>query len=50
MLTALVLWLCVYPQHYFIIVFGHDGQKPLELRAEEEADCDEWVETIQQAR
>ncbi|KAF4074527.1 hypothetical protein AMELA_G00240410 [Ameiurus melas] len=36
-------------QHYFLIVFGHDGQKPLELRADEEAECDEWVETIQQA-
>ncbi|KAB5528459.1 hypothetical protein PHYPO_G00140440 [Pangasianodon hypophthalmus] len=36
-------------QHYFLIVFGHDGQKPLELRAEEETECDEWVETIQQA-
>ncbi|TSM85998.1 Ras-specific guanine nucleotide-releasing factor 2 [Bagarius yarrelli] len=36
-------------QHYFLIVFGHDGQKPLELRAEEEAECDEWVEAIQQA-
>uniref|UniRef100_A0A8C9T6P6 Ras protein-specific guanine nucleotide-releasing factor 2b n=1 Tax=Scleropages formosus TaxID=113540 RepID=A0A8C9T6P6_SCLFO len=35
--------------HYFQIVFGHDGQKPLELRMEEEADCDEWVEAIQQA-
>uniref|UniRef100_A0AAY4BYW5 Ras-specific guanine nucleotide-releasing factor 2 n=1 Tax=Denticeps clupeoides TaxID=299321 RepID=A0AAY4BYW5_9TELE len=34
---------------YFLIVFGHDGQKPLELRAEEEAECDEWVEAIQQA-
>ncbi|KAJ8262967.1 hypothetical protein COCON_G00154240 [Conger conger] len=36
-------------QHYFLIVFGHDGQKPLELRTEEEMDCDEWVEAIQQA-
>ncbi|XP_026994089.1 ras-specific guanine nucleotide-releasing factor 2 isoform X2 [Tachysurus fulvidraco] len=36
-------------QHYFLIVFGHDGQKPLELRSEEEAECDEWVESIQQA-
>ncbi|XP_041793201.1 ras-specific guanine nucleotide-releasing factor 2 isoform X3 [Chelmon rostratus] len=36
-------------QHYFLIVFGHDGQKPLELRTEEEAECDEWVEAIQQA-
>ncbi|TNM92100.1 hypothetical protein fugu_019112 [Takifugu bimaculatus] len=36
-------------QHYFLIIFGHDGQKPLELRTEEEADCNEWVEYIQQA-
>ncbi|XP_029296163.1 ras-specific guanine nucleotide-releasing factor 2 isoform X3 [Cottoperca gobio] len=36
-------------QHYFLIVFGHDGQKPLELRTEEEIECDEWVEAIQQA-
>ncbi|XP_075885715.1 ras-specific guanine nucleotide-releasing factor 2-like isoform X5 [Nelusetta ayraudi] len=36
-------------QHYFLIIFGHDGQKPLELRTEEESDCNEWVECIQQA-
>ncbi|XP_053276968.1 ras-specific guanine nucleotide-releasing factor 2 isoform X3 [Pleuronectes platessa] len=36
-------------QHYFLIVFGHDGQKPLELRTDEECECDEWVEAIQQA-
>ncbi|XP_077456409.1 ras-specific guanine nucleotide-releasing factor 2 isoform X1 [Stigmatopora argus] len=36
-------------QHYFLVVFGHDGQKPLELRTEEELDCDQWVEAIQQA-
>ncbi|XP_034565855.1 ras-specific guanine nucleotide-releasing factor 2 isoform X3 [Notolabrus celidotus] len=36
-------------QHYFLVVFGHDGQKPLELRTEEEPDCNEWVEYIQQA-
>ncbi|XP_071775244.1 ras-specific guanine nucleotide-releasing factor 2 [Centroberyx gerrardi] len=36
-------------QHYFLIVFGHDGQKPLELRTEEESECDEWVDVIQQA-
>ncbi|XP_058472522.1 ras-specific guanine nucleotide-releasing factor 2 isoform X5 [Solea solea] len=36
-------------QHYFLIIFGHDGQKPLELRIEEESDCNEWVECIQQA-
>ena len=40
----------VSSQHYFLIVFGHDGQKPLELRMEEESECDEWVEAIQQAR
>uniref|UniRef100_A0A665UQV7 Ras protein-specific guanine nucleotide-releasing factor 2a n=1 Tax=Echeneis naucrates TaxID=173247 RepID=A0A665UQV7_ECHNA len=36
-------------QHYFLVIFGHDGQKPLELRSEEEPDCNEWVEFIQQA-
>ncbi|XP_068608860.1 ras-specific guanine nucleotide-releasing factor 2 [Brachionichthys hirsutus] len=36
-------------QHHFLVVFGHDGQKPLELRSEEESDCNEWVERIQQA-
>ncbi|XP_059193009.1 ras-specific guanine nucleotide-releasing factor 2 isoform X2 [Centropristis striata] len=36
-------------QFYFLIVFGHDGQKPLELRTEEESECDEWVEAIQRA-
>ncbi|XP_041937314.1 ras-specific guanine nucleotide-releasing factor 2 isoform X2 [Alosa sapidissima] len=36
-------------QHYFLVVFGHDGQKPLELRTEEEVDCNEWVDVIQQA-
>uniref|UniRef100_A0A671TPS8 Ras protein specific guanine nucleotide releasing factor 2 n=1 Tax=Sparus aurata TaxID=8175 RepID=A0A671TPS8_SPAAU len=36
-------------QHYFLVIFGHDGQKPLELRTEEETDCNEWVEFIQQA-
>ncbi|XP_031157077.1 ras-specific guanine nucleotide-releasing factor 2 isoform X7 [Sander lucioperca] len=36
-------------QHYFLVIFGHDGQKPLELRTEEESDCNEWVEYIQQA-
>uniref|UniRef100_A0A8C4ZFA7 Ras-specific guanine nucleotide-releasing factor 2 n=1 Tax=Gadus morhua TaxID=8049 RepID=A0A8C4ZFA7_GADMO len=35
--------------HYFLVVFGHDGQKPLELRAEEETECTDWVECIQQA-
>ncbi|KAI3372026.1 hypothetical protein L3Q82_006896 [Scortum barcoo] len=41
--------LLINGQHYFLIVFGHDGQKPLELRTEEESECDEWVEAIQQA-
>ncbi|KAL2087676.1 hypothetical protein ACEWY4_016504 [Coilia grayii] len=36
-------------QHYLLVVFGHEGQKPLELRTEEETDCDEWVDAIQQA-
>ncbi|XP_061603165.1 ras-specific guanine nucleotide-releasing factor 2 isoform X3 [Phyllopteryx taeniolatus] len=36
-------------QHYFLVLFGHDGQKPLELRTEDEADCNEWVDSIQQA-
>ncbi|KAJ4926122.1 hypothetical protein JOQ06_008305 [Pogonophryne albipinna] len=36
-------------QHYFLVVFGHDGQKPLELRTEEESECNEWVESVQQA-
>ncbi|KAI2660225.1 Ras-specific guanine nucleotide-releasing factor 2 [Labeo rohita] len=36
-------------QYYFLVIFGHDGQKPLELRTEEDADCNEWVEAIQQA-
>uniref|UniRef100_A0A672SFR0 Ras protein specific guanine nucleotide releasing factor 2 n=1 Tax=Sinocyclocheilus grahami TaxID=75366 RepID=A0A672SFR0_SINGR len=37
------------PNYYFLVIFGHDGQKPLELRTEEDADCNEWVEAIQQA-
>ncbi|XP_057675601.1 ras-specific guanine nucleotide-releasing factor 2-like isoform X1 [Corythoichthys intestinalis] len=36
-------------QHYFLVIFGHDGQKPLELRTDEEADRNEWVDCIQQA-
>ncbi|XP_076020156.1 ras-specific guanine nucleotide-releasing factor 2-like isoform X3 [Genypterus blacodes] len=36
-------------QHYFLVIFGHDGQKPLELRTEEESDCNEWVDCIHQA-
>ncbi|KAI1239627.1 hypothetical protein IHE44_0011047, partial [Lamprotornis superbus] len=40
----------VYNQHYFTVLFGHEGQKPLELRCEDEVDGDEWVEAIHQAR
>ncbi|XP_043920173.1 ras-specific guanine nucleotide-releasing factor 2 [Protopterus annectens] len=36
-------------QHYLTVTFGHEGQRPLELRTEEEKDCDEWAEAIQQA-
>ncbi|XP_041424543.1 ras-specific guanine nucleotide-releasing factor 2 isoform X2 [Xenopus laevis] len=36
-------------QHYFTVNFGHEGQKPLELRCEEEPERDEWVEAIHQA-
>ncbi|XP_062455672.1 ras-specific guanine nucleotide-releasing factor 2 isoform X1 [Rhea pennata] len=36
-------------QHYFTVLFGHEGQKPLELRCEDEGDGDEWVEAIHQA-
>ncbi|KAM3847819.1 ras-specific guanine nucleotide-releasing factor 2 [Vipera latastei] len=36
-------------QYYFTVLFGHEGQKPLELRCEEEVDGEEWVEAIQQA-
>lgn len=48
----LVLFCFVFPnlQHYFTVLFGHEGQKPLELRCEDEVDGDEWVEAIHQAR
>uniref|UniRef100_A0A8C3PUZ4 Ras protein specific guanine nucleotide releasing factor 2 n=1 Tax=Chrysolophus pictus TaxID=9089 RepID=A0A8C3PUZ4_CHRPC len=36
-------------QYYFTVLFGHEGQKPLELRCEDEGDGDEWVEAIHQA-
>uniref|UniRef100_A0AAY5EWN0 Ras protein-specific guanine nucleotide-releasing factor 2a n=1 Tax=Electrophorus electricus TaxID=8005 RepID=A0AAY5EWN0_ELEEL len=36
-------------QHCFLVVFGHDGQKPLELRTNDDEDCAEWVEAIQRA-
>uniref|UniRef100_A0A4W3HKB2 Ras protein-specific guanine nucleotide-releasing factor 2b n=1 Tax=Callorhinchus milii TaxID=7868 RepID=A0A4W3HKB2_CALMI len=38
-----------HKQHYFTIIFGHEGQRPLELRIEEEGDCEAWVDAIQQA-
>ncbi|XP_049504847.1 ras-specific guanine nucleotide-releasing factor 2 [Panthera uncia] len=37
-------------QYYFTVLFGHEGQKPLELRCEEEQDGKEWMEAIHQAR
>lgn len=38
-------------QYYFhIVLIGQNGQKPLELRTDEESECDEWVEAIGQAR
>ncbi|XP_036134444.1 ras-specific guanine nucleotide-releasing factor 2 isoform X1 [Molossus molossus] len=36
-------------QYYFTVLFGHEGQKPLELRCEEEQEGREWVEAIHQA-
>ncbi|XP_058379885.1 ras-specific guanine nucleotide-releasing factor 2 [Diceros bicornis minor] len=36
-------------QYYFTVLFGHEGQKPLELRCEEEQDGQEWMEAIHQA-
>lgn len=44
------LFSCFNLQHYFTVLFGHEGQKPLELRCEDEVDGDEWVEAIHQAR
>ncbi|XP_031215846.1 ras-specific guanine nucleotide-releasing factor 2 isoform X4 [Mastomys coucha] len=35
--------------YYFTVLFGHDGQKPLELRCEEEQAGKEWMEAIHQA-
>ncbi|XP_008058797.1 ras-specific guanine nucleotide-releasing factor 2, partial [Carlito syrichta] len=35
--------------YYFTVLFGHEGQKPLELRCEEEQDGREWMEAIHQA-
>uniref|UniRef100_A0A8C0JPH8 Ras protein specific guanine nucleotide releasing factor 2 n=1 Tax=Canis lupus dingo TaxID=286419 RepID=A0A8C0JPH8_CANLU len=37
------------PPYYFTVLFGHEGQKPLELRCEEEQDGKEWMEAIHQA-
>lgn len=42
--------LSLSPQYYFTVLFGHEGQKPLELRCEEEQDGQEWMEAIHQAR
>uniref|UniRef100_A0A8C0XFB9 Ras-specific guanine nucleotide-releasing factor 2 n=1 Tax=Castor canadensis TaxID=51338 RepID=A0A8C0XFB9_CASCN len=42
----------VFPEcgpYYFTVLFGHEGQKPLELRCEEEQDGKEWMEAIHQA-
>ncbi|XP_004405687.1 PREDICTED: ras-specific guanine nucleotide-releasing factor 2 [Odobenus rosmarus divergens] len=36
-------------QYYFTVLFGHEGQKALELRCEEEQDGREWMEAIHQA-
>ncbi|XP_010861692.1 PREDICTED: ras-specific guanine nucleotide-releasing factor 2 [Bison bison bison] len=36
-------------EYYFTVLFGHEGQKPLELRCEEEQDGKEWMEAIHQA-
>lgn len=36
-------------QYYFTVLFGHDSQKPLELRCEEEQAGKEWMEAIHQA-
>uniref|UniRef100_G1NWJ9 Ras protein specific guanine nucleotide releasing factor 2 n=1 Tax=Myotis lucifugus TaxID=59463 RepID=G1NWJ9_MYOLU len=36
-------------QYYFTVLFGHEGQKPLELRCEEQQDGKEWMEAIHQA-
>ncbi|KAK2491206.1 hypothetical protein MC885_016232 [Smutsia gigantea] len=35
--------------YYFTVLFGHEGQKPLELRCEEEQDGKERMEAIHQA-
>uniref|UniRef100_A0A8C0ZXH6 Ras-specific guanine nucleotide-releasing factor 2 n=1 Tax=Castor canadensis TaxID=51338 RepID=A0A8C0ZXH6_CASCN len=38
-----------HQEYYFTVLFGHEGQKPLELRCEEEQDGKEWMEAIHQA-
>ncbi|MXQ92355.1 hypothetical protein E5288_WYG021706 [Bos mutus] len=42
-------FVCFSFQYYFTVLFGHEGQKPLELRCEEEQDGKEWMEAIHQA-
>lgn len=46
----LTFCVCFSFQYYFTVLFGHEGQKPLELRCEEEQDGKEWMEAIHQAR
>ncbi|XP_074240361.1 ras-specific guanine nucleotide-releasing factor 2 isoform X2 [Saimiri boliviensis] len=45
---CVVAWFSVC-EYYFTVLFGHEGQKPLELRCEEEQDGKEWMEAIHQA-
>lgn len=45
-----MLFVCFSLQYYFTVLFGHEGQKPLELRCEEQQDGKEWMEAIHQAR
>uniref|UniRef100_A0A8C0XDX4 Ras-specific guanine nucleotide-releasing factor 2 n=1 Tax=Castor canadensis TaxID=51338 RepID=A0A8C0XDX4_CASCN len=45
----LTFCVCFSFQYYFTVLFGHEGQKPLELRCEEEQDGKEWMEAIHQA-
>lgn len=45
-----MLFACFSLQYYFTVLFGHEGQKPLELRCEEQQDGKEWMEAIHQAR
>ncbi|OBS72422.1 hypothetical protein A6R68_12998, partial [Neotoma lepida] len=41
--------MCGCDDYYFTVLFGHEGQKPLELRCEEEQAGKEWMEAIHQA-